>query len=218
MNQEFSIRLPTGKLFELYEDLVNRADKAFERIARDYPEEMGCRLGCSECCYALFGLFFIEAVYIRRHFEGLDDVQRQEALLRGQDTEHSILRLQDKLRGLKDDTEQIARQVGKERIKCPLLDDNDKCILYPWRPITCRVYGIPTIVRGKARVCSRSAFGSGKYYPTFDLDKTNKELYLLSKAMLMKINGANPDKASLLISMPKVIKTPVEGLISECFG
>ena len=217
MSLKFSIHLPTSKLFELYENLARRADKAFEKIAGEYPEEIRCRVGCSECCYALFGLFLIEAVYIRRHFEALDEVQRREAILRGQHTERSILQLQDKLQGLKENTVQIARQVGKERIRCPLLDDNDECILYPWRPITCRVYGIPVTVMGKARVCSRSGFKSGQYYPTFDLDKTNRELYLLSKAMLMKINGANPAKASLLISMPKVINTPVEELINECF-
>ncbi len=209
--------MPPRELFNHYGRIVSAADRAFQGMAKDYHEELQCKPHCCDCCFALFGLFLIEAIQIRRHFEGLDIRQRREALIRGEQAERALLEFQNRLRDHKDDAERIFYEVGKERIRCPLLNDFDECILYSSRPITCRVYGIPTAIRGKARVCGKAAFNRGKYYPSFNLDQVNKQLYLISKAILNKIDGADPEKASLLISMPRAIKGPVEDLIGECF-
>jgi len=104
--------------------------------------------------------------------------------------------------------------LGKARIRCPLLNDRNECILYPYRPITCRVYGIPTKVQGVPRVCGQAGFKKEQTYPVFDLDGTHRELHQLSKELLERAGEKNSERASLLLSVSKVIKTPVEELIT----
>jgi hypothetical protein len=105
--------------------------------------------------------------------------------------------------------------LSKERVRCPLLNQKEECIIYPHRPITCRVYGIPTAIQGQARVCGKAAFEKGESYPTFDLDACYKELYRLSKELLVQMGQSDMEKASLLISVSKVLKTPLEEIINE---
>jgi hypothetical protein len=108
--------------------------------------------------------------------------------------------------------------LARERIRCPLLDDQDECILYHRRPITCRVYGIPTKIQGKVRVCGKAGFKEGETYPVFDLDGAYQDLFVLSKELLDEAGIDNADKASLLISMSKAIRTPLDDLIKEDFN
>ena len=209
--------VPTKKIFELYEEIVSKADRAFESMKKESPDEVRCKLHCTDCCYAVFGLFLIEAVRIRNQFELLDEKTREGALARCESAEKDLALLQQKLEKYKNDSEQIIHLVGRQRIRCPLLGENDECILYGSRPITCRVYGIPATIRGKSRVCSKAGFKGGKYYSSFDLDQVNKQLYMLSKAFLERIDGTDPSKASLLLAMPRILKTPTDDLIAEVF-
>ena len=73
-----------------------------------------------------------------------------------------------------------AMKAAKARIRCPLLDSNDQCVLYDYRPITCRLYGIPTAIGGKGHVCGQSNFAAGASYPTVHLDKIQERLDRLS--------------------------------------
>jgi hypothetical protein len=75
------------------------------------------------------------------------------------------------------------------------------------------VYGIPTAIQGKAHVCGKAGFKSGKTYPIFDLDRAYQELYLLSGELLKEAGRSDPEKASLLISVSRVIKTPPAKLV-----
>ncbi len=205
------------QVFAYYGELVSKADQAFQDIARKYPNEVKCEIHCCDCCYALFGLFFIEALNIRNNFEELDPEKREYIINKASDAERQIQDMQKRLHEFRDDPARISFEMGKERIRCPLLGEENECLLYESRPITCRVYGIPTAINGKGRVCGKAAFERGKYYPTFSLDQTNKELYLLSKALLERIEGTDPDKAGLLISMPQVLRLSVEDLIARHF-
>ncbi len=205
------------QIFAYYKGIISKADEAFNEIEKKYPNEVSCKIGCCDCCYALFGLFFIEAVNMRNNFEELPIQKREYVLKRAEDANKQIQEMQKDLEKFKDNQAKISIEMGKRRIRCPLLDEDNKCLLYSSRPITCRVYGIPTAINGKGRVCSKASFQRGKYYPTFSLDRTNKELYLLSKALLERVGGTNPEKAGFLISMPQVLKLSVEDLIVRYF-
>ena len=167
-------------LFQNYELIVDRADRAFQSMEKEFGELIKCRKSCSDCCYAVFGLFLIEAVYIKSKFDLIDPKEIQGAVLRCSETERSIKRLEMKLRKFEYDPVMQSMVYATERIRCPLLDDNNSCVIYPHRPITCRVYGIPTKIQGKARACVKSGFKSGDMYPVFDLDRVYKELFILS--------------------------------------
>jgi len=207
-----------NQLFRSYELLVDDADEAFHNVQVEYPTCIRCERHCSDCCHAVFGLFLIEAAYMQHHFDQLDEEVRQQALERGKRSDKDLRRLEEKLRAHEDDPRMRAYVLARERIRCPLLDENEDCILYTHRPVTCRVYGIPTAVHGKARVCAQGAFQQGEKYPIFDLDGAYRNLYTLSREFLVQEGSKDPDKASLLISVSKAIQTPLGKLISETFG
>ncbi len=202
-------------LFEKYKQLVAKGDAAFETIERDHGSCVKCKVGCSDCCHAIFGLFLIEAAYIQEHFYRLDRKVRREILSNAEKYEKELQRVEERLQAHKDDPRMKSYALSKERVRCPLLNEDDECVIYPHRPITCRVYGIPTAIQGNARVCGKAAFERGESYPTFNLDACYKELYQLSKELLVQMGQSDMEKASLLISVAKVLKTPLEEIINE---
>ena len=200
-------------LFQRYEHIVAKADKAFEKMAKAYPECIKCKPHCSNCCHALFGLFLIEAVYLKSHFDKLGRKERRAAILRGKKADKELKKLEKRIQGQDINSRTAGYSLERERIRCPLLDDNEECILYPYRPITCRVYGIPTAIQGRSHVCGKAGFKKGGFYPAFNLDAVHRKLYQFSKELL----GGNEKKASLLISVSKVIETPLVDIIHGSF-
>ena len=205
-------------LFQRYELLVAKADQAFHKMQKDYGAYIKCKLHCSDCCHAVFGLFLIEAAYLQQHFNQLARKERQAAVLRGEKSEKEYGELEKKLKTYGNDPQMASYSLGRERIRCPLLSDHRMCILYIYRPITCRIYGIPLVIQGKAHVCGNACFKKGELYPSFNLDEVQRELYLLSRELLDRSGRKDLERASLLISVSKAIKTPFKVLINEDFG
>ncbi|MBP3730671.1 MAG: YkgJ family cysteine cluster protein [Mailhella sp.] len=75
----------------------------------------------------------------------------------------------------------ILIEAGRERVRCPLLGLDDTCLLYEHRPITCRLYGVPTVIQGKAHVCGTCRFEKGRSYPTVALDRIQDRLADMSR-------------------------------------
>jgi Fe-S-cluster containining protein len=207
-----------SQLIHSYEFLADKADAAFHRMKKEHGTCIKCERYCSDCCHAVFGLFLIEAAYLKQHFDQLDRKEIRETLLRCHDTDRALRRLEIKLQTNEEDAQMQAYILARERIRCPLLDDKEECILYPCRPITCRVYGIPTKIHGKARVCGKAGFKKSESYPAFDLDGVYRDLFNLSKELLESEEKGDPEKASLLISVSKAISTPLEEIINGIFG
>jgi Fe-S-cluster containining protein len=206
-----------SQLFQSYEFLTDKADAAFHRMEKEYDTCIKCERYCSDCCHAVFGLFLIEAACLKQHFDQLDHQAIKESLQRCNDTDRALKRLEIKLQANEEDAQMQNYILARERVRCPLLDDKRECILYPYRPITCRVYGIPTKIHGKARVCGKSGFKKNESYPAFNLDEVYRDLFNLSKELLNSEEKGNPEKASLLISVSKAISTPMEEIITGIF-
>jgi Fe-S-cluster containining protein len=205
-------------LLRNYEFIVDQADEAFRKMKEAHGPSMACELHCSECCHAVFGLFLVEAASLKPHFDRLDVQKRKDALLRCNDAERGLKRLEKKIELHGDDPEIQTLILARERIRCPLLDDNQECVLYEHRPITCRVYGIPTKIQGKNRVCGKTSFSQGVSYPVFDLDGVHRNLYALSRELLQEAGGKDPEKAAFLVSVPRALTTNLDELIRETFG
>jgi Fe-S-cluster containining protein len=205
----------TNGLFQSYELLVDKAEAAFKEMKEEHGACIKCEPHCSDCCHAVFGLFLIEAGYLKEQFDKLTDEEKRAALLRCKRAEKSLERLQKMLQAHEGDPQMQAYVMSRERIPCPLLSERQECILYPHRPITCRVYGIPTKIQGKARVCWKAEFKEGERYPVFDLDSVYRELFFLSAELLKGAGKDDSEKASLLISVSKAITTPLKDLVRE---
>jgi len=200
-------------LLEPYDDQVQKADQAFQRISEEFPESVLCKPHCADCCHAVFGLFLIEAVFIKQDFDKLGEKERAAAINRADEAKRELDVLERTLKAFEDDPQMQAYSMAKARIRCPLLADDNECILYPYRPITCRVYGIPTMIQGVPRVCGKTGFKKEQSYPTVNLDGVHRELFELSKELLERTGAEHLESAALLISVSKVIKTPVEELL-----
>lgn len=202
-------------LFQEYELLVAKADQCFQKIKMDYEPCIKCSIQCSDCCYAVFGLFLIESVYLKDRFNKLSSSEKRKAIIRGNKSDKDFLKIEKKLEKDNNYTQIKTFLMERERVRCPLLNGSQECVLYPFRPITCRVYGIPTIINGKVHVCWKAGFKKGQAYPAFNLDILHRELYRLSIKLLERTRQENMEKASLLLSVSKSIRTPIEKLINE---
>jgi Fe-S-cluster containining protein len=204
--------------FQRYRLLAEKADHAFAAFARDRGDCMSCGIGCSDCCHAVFGLFLVEAAHLNHHFSRLPEEARQRVLTRTDAFDDELDAIQKRLSALSDDPRAGNRALACERIRCPLLDDDDRCALYPQRPITCRVYGIPTLIQGRVHLCNRNAQDASAPDDAFDLDGAFRALFLLSREMLADAGHPGSDRASLLISVSRALRAPVDTLIGETFS
>lgn len=173
-------------IFSRYEALVAEADTLFSHVRDAHEDCVSCHQGCSDCCHALFDLSLVEAMYLNAAFtEALTyGKERSDILLGAADTDRQTTRIKrDLYRASKDgaDPADIMRQAAAVRIRCPLLDAQDTCVLYAKRPITCRLYGIPTSIGGKGHVCGKTTFAKGGAYPTVNMDAIQNRLAGLSQ-------------------------------------
>lgn len=173
-----------NRLFRKYEMLLSEIGSVFRRVQETHSDCVRCRPGCTDCCYAVFELFPIEAAYLSYHFhQRLKRKERREVLRRA---EKALLEITGVKEGIKDKESEVL-QMAEARIRCPLLSDQGHCLLYEYRPITCRLYGIPTAIRGAGHTCGKSGFDKGTVYPTVNLDLIHEKLFTLS----VELRGAH---------------------------
>ena len=197
--------------FMKYEALSQAADQVFERVRSEFPDCVQCKEECADCCHALFDLTLIEALYMNEKFKAKYTGADREAMLeKANRADRAIHQLKRKaFRELKEGKteDEILASIGDERVRCPLLNERDMCEMYEHRPITCRLYGIPTSIGGKGRTCSLSKFEDGKAYPTADIDKIHGRLQEISAELLRDIQSANIKLADILMPLSMAIMT-----------
>lgn len=115
--------------------LYQRMDAAYKPVAEHYG--FVCR-GCEDnCCLTRFRHHtLVEYAYLRQGLRGLDIALQREVGVRAQDY-------------------RLALQAAESRNTpfrhwCPLSQDG-RCILYAFRPMICRLHGLPHYLRHPAR-------------------------------------------------------------------
>lgn len=197
--------------FERYEKLVAQADQVFEKVRSEFPEEVRCQTGCADCCHALFDLTLIEALYLNHHFlEKFEGEKREQLLAEANKADRTIYKI--KRQAYKEsqegkDENQILEELADVRVRCPLLNDAERCDLYDHRPITCRLYGIPTAIGGKGHTCGLSGFKAGERYPTVNLDLLQRQLYEISKDLVRDIKSKFYGLGEVLVPLSMAILT-----------
>ena len=197
--------------FKKYEALLKTADDVFSKVAADYPEEVKCKYGCADCCYALFDLTLIEALYIKHHFDiGYEGLERERRIEIANKIDRELYKLKRKaykdLEAGKKESE-IFRELAEKKVRCPLLNDENGCDLYGYRPITCRLYGIPTSISGKGHTCGLSGFVEGTAYPTVKLDIIQNKLFELSAELVAAIRSRYSKMGEMLVPLSMALLT-----------
>ena len=197
--------------FKKYEEVSSTADELFLRVQKDFPECVKCEIKCEDCCHALFDLTLIEAIYINhqlnKKFKGKKKEQLLEKSNRADRKTYQIKKkaYQDKESG-KNEVD-ILMEMAAERVRCPLLNGEGMCDLYEYRPITCRLYGIPTSIGGIGHTCGRSGFVEGQQYPTVNLDIIQKKLYEISAEFVSRIKTKYVKMAEMIVPLSMAILT-----------
>ena len=195
--------------FEKYEALVAQADSAFDRVKKAHADYVKCEAKCADCCFALFDLTLIEALYIHHKFnEKYQGSEKAELLEKSNRADRRIYKIKRKayndLQAGKNEGEILAA-MALERVRCPLLNEKELCDLYEYRPITCRFYGVPTAIGGAGHTCGKSGFKQGEKYPTVNLDAVHSQLQQISAELLRDIQSKNIKLADLLVPLSSAV-------------
>jgi len=189
--------------FDKYEALVEKAEGAFDRVKASHAECVKCEEKCSDCCFALFDLTLIEALYLHHKFnekyKGSARVELVEKANRADRRIYKIKRNAFKELQAGSNEGELLAQMALERVRCPLLSEKDLCDLYDYRPLTCRFYGIPTAIGGAGHTCGKSDFKQGEQYPTVNLDAVHNHLQQISAELLRDIKSKNIKLVDLLV-------------------
>ena len=210
------------KVFEKYEALVAEIEKGVHKIKETNPGEFLCQKGCCDCCYAVFDLPLIESVYLNYCFFKEKESERkdqEEILERANTADRQVYRIKRNLNKLltqgKQTEDEVLSLLSLERIKCPLLNNEALCDLYENRPVTCRVYGVPTAIHGAGHTCGKSGFKEGILYPTINLDRINQRLFDLSEELLKEIGADGEELKARLLPVSTSLLTDYD---EEFFG
>ena len=170
--------------------LFDIVDQSVSQIYEQFPAEIRCKPGCSDCCNAAFDISFIEA----GHLASL--LLKDETL---------TTRLQAPATEALEEYEALLREEKnpeKTRIRCPLLGEDDRCLCYTGRPVNCRTYGTPTEINGKGHVCGFSGFKRGGDYTTINLSPIQNNLLQWSMEYAGQDHGARRFPIALVILRP----------------
>ncbi len=197
--------------FKKYEELSAKVEGVFKRVCSEHSECVKCKIGCSDCCYALFDLTLIEALYVNLQFNNRFKGREREQLIdKANNADRQVYKIKKKaykaLESGRDEAD-ILNDISMERVKCVLLNEEEMCDLYEYRPITCRLYGIPTSIGGSAHTCGKSGFAEGEQYPTVNIDKIHEELYKISAELVKDIKSEYFKMGEMLVPLSMAVLT-----------
>jgi Fe-S-cluster containining protein len=209
--------------FERYKAVVKMADDVFKRVKSEHPEGVKCEIKCADCCHALFDMTLIEALYINcqfnQKFKGRERDRLLEKANRADRKVHMIKRQAIKAVQAGKNEVEVLMELSGERCRCALLNDDDLCDLYEHRPITCRLYGIPTSVQGIAHTCGQSGFIQGRQYPAVNLDTIQTKLITISQELVASLKTKHVKMADMLIPVSMAMLTDFDpkylGIVDE---
>ncbi|MBL7179994.1 MAG: YkgJ family cysteine cluster protein [Pseudomonadota bacterium] len=197
--------------FEKYMAVSKMADDVFQRVQKEHPECVTCKIKCADCCHAIFDITLIEAIYINHQFDQKFQGQEREQLVEksnGADRKVHMIKRNAYRKSQSGKKEiDILVELAAERCRCPLLNEKDLCDLYEYRPITCRLYGIPTSIGGAGHTCGKSGFVKGEQYPSVNLDVIQRKLFAISQELVSSIKTRYVKMAEMLIPVSMALIT-----------
>ena len=137
-------------LLDRYGSLLGEVDAWFTRCLERHPELIACRNGCSECCRGLFDITLLDAFYLKRGFDRLDETVGSELMRTAQERLEQLTEVNPDftepwlLNGIPEE-EWDALMPEEDETPCLLLSKDGGCLVYEHRPMTCRLNGIPLI-------------------------------------------------------------------------
>ena len=138
------------KIVSGYGLLLAEVDSWFARCLAARPQAIACGAGCSECCRGLFDITLLDACYLKSGFDRLEPQVQAAVRTKASARLHELQRLWPDFRepfalNYRPEEEWEALMPEEDETPCPLVDNDGRCILYEFRPMTCRLNGIPLV-------------------------------------------------------------------------
>ncbi len=127
--------------------LAQKVDDWFQRCCSNQPEAIACKRGCSDCCRGLFDITILDAALLSKGVVGLGPAVREPLAFKARSRlealklvlpEFSFPWLLNRF-----SEEYVTNQLIDDDAPCIFLNDAGECIVYDFRPLTCRLHGIP---------------------------------------------------------------------------
>ena len=204
------------EFFDAYLQIVREADLAFSRVTEQFGDLVNCTEGCNDCCFALFEMHPVEALYLAHAFKTyLKRKDRREIQRKAHKTrdKYDLVRNEINASDSSSSGMEPLLAMSRRKIECPL-HRKGRCVLYEFRPITCRIYGIPTSIQGRGATCGRSGFEPGKPYPTVTMDIIDRRLDEISRALLSELFRLDSSSRRIFLS---VAESLIEDLNEDYF-
>jgi Fe-S-cluster containining protein len=124
-------------------------DEWFSNIREKFANHMQCGKGCTACCHGLFDISMEDASKV---LEGLQQLPREIQIRvreKADDINKDMRRCDPQLPHplvLNQDDPRIDAIVDAANSPaCPFLGDAGECLIYDYRPLACRLEGVPMI-------------------------------------------------------------------------
>ena len=122
--------------------LLEQVSATLEIAARAAGARLQCHLGCVECCLGPFPISALDALRLRRGLAGLEGRDPARAADVRRRAEAACRDLGWALPGGERERDRFFRRHAT--LSCPVLDRHTRgCVLYDFRPMTCRTFGPP---------------------------------------------------------------------------
>jgi len=139
---------------EIYSDIMKLYDVFQKVIILDTEESICCKDGCTMCClHWTEDVYSFEAEIIAQYLKENHSDKIKGIMQSFYEDALKFISVQDMIdQKLEDQTKEDLEDEKVDRIDlllssfyqlrrpCALLDENQKCIIYPVRPLTCRIY------------------------------------------------------------------------------
>lgn len=139
---------PYHDLTTRYRKLLEEVDGWFRRSAVLFPDQIRCTGGCSHCCRGLFDITLLDALMVQHGFQQLPKKIRSTIRNRTESAMAPIRRVWPDfsppwLLNVYPEEQYNAAMPDDDETRCVLLDNDGFCRIYNYRPMTCRLHGIP---------------------------------------------------------------------------
>jgi Fe-S-cluster containining protein len=129
-----------------YRQLLHRVDAWFDHCLAAAGAHIACSQGCSGCCRGLFDITILDAYLLQQGFATLTPAQRRQVMPKVADRCQQLQQLWPEFRApyvLNRLPHLDWQQMPEDDLTpCPLLGADDRCLVYAYRPLTCRLHGI----------------------------------------------------------------------------
>jgi Fe-S-cluster containining protein len=133
---------------ETWQDELRKLDRWFDAVAARHPGVIPCHRGCSDCCHGPFDVSAADTLLLKEGLATLPDTAREAVRVRGKLLLARMLKLDPEwsapwdLRDIGADRfDEISEELSEQ--PCPLLGKDGGCTVYEYRPLICRIMGLP---------------------------------------------------------------------------